>query len=597
MMMKSLKIAAAVAVLAAAMMFGSAVNAQTFPFVAAGSSAAFNALAFAGEYSATPVCGLYNWTAPKGFVTGHDNRSGAGASDVAGTVWVEWNTSSGGSTGPVTTVCAYLNIDSIVGSRLYFANPQGSLSFVGGCPNNSGIAYPPNSPNQVLLLPADVSLPTTVCNALNGQTVNAVPSDIRPEDAQFGTQRACGPFISATNPATLGYGGTGNTCSPGVAIASAFSTSTAQPIAFTISGKDPITANTIPAWKSLDVGAQIALIVYNTQDTGDSGAGLGNAVFTNDGNVDRWVLAKVLDGTLGRTRDLIPEGEGLPSIPLDVVVREPLSGTMNTVEFSVTRDKEIDSSQELGINPGGAAPTGWTGTTNPLDITKTSAHGSTRKLRAIGTGEMVKAIAGTVTPISGGTYKNQVGYVFFSYGNVSPLTNGSSTSIGKYFDVDGVDPFYADYASNPDGLGVLPVCTVGSGTSSCNGAITFPNIANGSYPLWNVLRVVTTPSLAAVGGSVNKLVVAAQNYATSFVPDFVPYGNLQVFRAHRAVTLYVENYNCGSGSGCTKSYTPEDGFTTAAEGGSDVGGAVFTVEAELDYQADNSNKQLVTFQQ
>ncbi len=593
MMMKSMKIALAIAVLAMAMMFSSAVSAQTFPFVGAGSSAAFNALAYAGEFGSSPVCGVYNWSQNKGFVTGHDNRAGAGASDVAGTVWVEWNTSSGGATGPITSICAYLNIDSIVGNRLFFAQPQGSVNFPGGCPS-SGIA--PSSPQQVLLLPADVTLPQGVCNALNGHTFNAAPSDIRPEDAQFGTQRACGPFISATNATTLGYGGTGNTCSPGVAIVSGFGSSpaSAQPIAFTISGKDPITGDAIPAYKSLNVGAQIALIIGNSTNTASTG--LGNAAFNN---IDRWVLAKVLDGTLARTRDLIPGGESLGSVPLNVVLREPLSGTMNTVEFSVTRDKEIDSSQELGINPNAGPPAGWTGATNPLDITKTK--GGVRKIRAIGTGEMVKAIAGTTSPTSGAALSNQIGYTFFSYGNVAPLTTGSaSTSVGKYFAIDGVDPFYADYASNPNGPGVLPVCTVGSGSSSCTNGLLFPNIVNGSYPLWNVLRVITTTSLGTVGGGVYNLVQAAQNYVTNTaynVPDFVPYANLAVFRAHRAVTLYVNAYNCGTGSGCTKSYAPQDGFTTAAEDGADVGGAVFNVEAELDYQLDNSNKQLITFEQ
>jgi hypothetical protein len=571
MMMKSMKLAVAIAVLATATMFGPAVNAQTFPFVGAGSSAAFNALAFAGEFGTSPVCGIYNWSQNKGFVTGHDNRTAAGASDVAGTVWVEWNTSSGGATGPVTTICAYLNIDSIVGNRLFFAQPQGSVNFPGGCPSG-GIA--PSSPQQVPLLPADVTLPVGVCNALNGHVFNAAPSDIRPEDAAFGTARACAAYTATSTG--LGYGGTGASCSPGLTITSGFGSApaTAQPIAFNISGTDPITGTAIPAYKSLNVGGQILLVLANAADTSDGGAGLGNAAFNN---VNRWVLAEVYNGTLSRTRDLIPGGESLPAVPIDIVQREPLSGTMNTIEFQIFRNKEIDSSQELLINPNAGAPTGWTGTTDPLDITKTK--GGARKIRAIGTGEMIKALAGTTTPTNGVALKNQIGYAFFSYGNVAPLAG-----LGKYFAVDGVDPLYADYASNPGGGGALPTCTVSSGSSSCNGAITFPNIVNGTYPLWNVLRVITTTSLGASGGSVSNLVNAAQAYATSFIPDFVPYANLAVFRAHHSVTLNG------------KSVAPHDGFNKSVESGGDASGAVFTVEAELDYQTD-TNKELINLYQ
>jgi len=578
-MIKSMKLAVAIAVLATAMMFGPAVNAQTFPFVAAGSSGAFQALAFAGDFGATPVCGKFNWSQGKGFVTGHDNRTAAGASDVAGTIIVEWNTSDGTAGGTPTTICAYLNIDSIVGVRLFFAQPQGSINFVGGCPSG-GIA--PSSPQQVPLLPPDVTLPQGVCNALNGHVFNAAPSDIRPEDAAFGTQRACAAYTATSTG--LGYGGTGNACSPGVSIVSGFGSSpaSAQPIAFNISGTDPITGTAIPAYKSLNVGAQLMMVLANATDTSDGGAGLGNAAFNN---VDRWVLAEVFNRTLSRTRDLIPGGESLPAVPLNIVLREPLSGTMNTIEFQIARNKEIDSSQELLINPNGGPPTGWTGATNPLDITKTK--GGSRKIRAIGTGEMIKALAGTTSPTSSPALKNQIGYAFFSYGNVAPLTNGTSTSVGKYLTVDGVDPLYADYASNPNGPGVLPVCTVGSGSSSCTNAISFPNIVNGSYPIWNVLRVITTTSLGANGGSVSNLVNAAQNYVTNTaynVPDFVPYNNLAVFRSHSAITLNG------------KSVPAHNGFTSAVESGSDVDGAVFNVESELDYQSD-TNKELINFHQ
>jgi hypothetical protein len=561
MMKKGTKLAVAT-LFAAAMLFGTNCYAQTFPFVAAGSSAAFNALAFAGEFGSSPVCGPYNWTAPKtggsGQITGHDNRGVSSISDVNGTVWVEWNTSNGSPTGPVTTVCAYLNIDSIVGNRLFFAQPQGSLVFTAGCPSGG---YAANTPNQVPLLPADITLPQTVCNALNNHAVNAAPSDIRAEDAAFGTQRACSTYASGLTG--LGYGGS-SSCLPGNAINSAFSTGSAQPVYFNIvaGGKDPITGDKIPASTTLEVGGQILLVLANTSDTATGG--LGTAAFNN---VDRWVLAETLNGSLTRTRDLIPSS-GLPSVPLTVILREPLSGTMNTIEFQITRNDEIASSQEYLINPNGGAPSGWTGTTNPLNITYTKSGG--KKMRAIGTGEMTKEI---------GLVKDALGYAFFSYGNVSGIA-----STAKYLAVDGVDPLYADYASNPNGPGVLPTCTVSSGSSSCSGAITFPNIQNGSYPIWNVLRVITASPAPA---GVSALVSAAQTYASSFVPDFVPFANLSVFRSH---------YNAVLTTCCGATVVAHNGHTKTAESGSDVGGAVFTIQSDLDHIAD-TNLELVQHKQ
>ena len=73
-------------------------------------------------------------------------------------------------------------------------------------------------------------------------------------------------------------------------------------------------------------------------------------------NFNRFVLAKVLDGTLTRTRDLAPS-TGLPAVPLTVLTRDPLSGAYNQVEFCAVRTVEnaSDSRKKPGWTP--ASPT------------------------------------------------------------------------------------------------------------------------------------------------------------------------------------------------------------------------------------------------
>lgn len=492
-------------------------------FNAVGSSAAFNAFALAaGNATGGKLCGTNNWTLKSGG-SGHDSRSSS-ISDVSGNIWIVWNgLASGGGT---TQVCSYLSIDSVVGSRLFFAQPRGVLTLPSSDVGAAGA-------NLVPLLPADVPLPQSVFNALNNAAFNAAPSDIRPEDALFATTRALGTFANKCNPAGggLGYG-------PGPigqTILSEFSTKSAQVVNFAIMGTDPISGQKIPAFLTTDVGAQVVLVLANTSDT--SSSGLGNASFNN---IDRSVAGKVWDGTLSRTRDLIPS-TGLASTALHVLNREPLSGTFNTFEFCIPGNIEINSTQECGVNPA---------TDNPLNLT--DADGASRQ-RVIGTGEMTSEV---------GSIEDALGYAFFSFGNVSGIT-----TTAKYLAVDGVDPLFANYTT-----GALPTCT-----APCPGEVTFPNVVNGSYPVWNVL-VVDTANPAPT--FVESLITTAQTQIAN-IPDFVPNSSLEVFRSH-----YTQS-----------GVAPQNGHVAhSKESGGSMGGGVFTVQADLDSITD-TGKQLVGFKQ
>jgi hypothetical protein len=515
--MKGLKFAVAALTVAAALMLASNCYAQNIAplFNGAGSSAAFNAMALAARISngTSGVCGNHNWTKKSGTATGVDGRSPS-INAAGGSVWIVWDDTPE----PNRTVCAYLNIDSVVGTRLFFATPRGVLSLPSSAIGAAG-------DNIVPLVPADEALPMNIYNDLNNQPFNAAPSDIRPEDALFATTRALAALTSTRTG--LGYG----PGPVGLEILSAFSTKQAQVVGFAMKGTDPITGQTVPKFTTTNVGAQVVMVLVNTADT--SSGGFGTSAYTN---ANRFVLAGFLNGTLGRTRDL-SDTAGLPAIGATVLLREPLSGTMNTMEFSIPRSVEINSSQEIGVDPSMSGG-------NPLNL---AGPGSSVRKRVIGTGEMITEI-GAVT--------DSLGYAFFSFGNVKPIL-----TTGKYLQVDGVDPINATYTT-----GALPSCT-----APCPGVVTFPHVVDGSYPIWNVLRVTTgTPAPPGV----LSLIAAAKTQVAN-IPDFISVDSLNVFRSHYTQSGFV-------GANGHKART--------SEAGGDVGGAVYTVQADLDTITDTGKE-------
>ena len=138
------------------------------------------------------------------------------------------------------------------------------------------------------------------------------------------------------------------------------------------------------------------------------------------------------------------------------MVREPLSGTYNTMEFDIVRSLEVNSSQENNVTPP---------TDNPLN--QSYASGGSRQ-RVVGTGEMVSEVGAT---------PDALGYAFWGFGNFAGVL-----STTKYVTVDGVDPIKQSYTN-----GALPSCT----TPPCPGAVTFPHLLDGTYPIWTFLRIVT----------------------------------------------------------------------------------------------------------
>lgn len=126
-----------------------------------------------------------------------------------------------------------------------------------------------------------------------------------------------------------------------------------------------------------------------------------------------------------------------------------------------------------------------------------------------------------------------IGFTFFSYGNVSSIANNPSYG---YIALNGVDPIFASYGAGqtidpgqPSGEGVIPAqanlpasCTTGfpcPESSIWGNGFSFPNLRNGTYRSWSLLRFVSTgtPSTNTVA-----LVTSAKKYVVLNTPDYVP---------------------------------------------------------------------------
>ncbi len=464
----------------------------------------------------------------------------------AGNLWVVWDN----NTSPVS-IWAYLTVDSIVGNRCYFAKPRCTLQVDSGVLTTAGQNRIPSSlmfNKQTNLNQADeASLPSAILAAVQ-TAFTAGLTDIRPEDAKFETTRILSPY-NAVNLNGLGYGVASANCPAATALIGCQIKGTwggaATPVQFNVSGKDPFTGLAVPASKTISVGAAPIVFLYNNTGPGLSGGGFTDITFTLAGSV--------FNGTKGLASDL-PGGVG--ANPLSVLLREPLSGTMTTTEFTTFRvtlapkfatatnsqEKKIDLS--TGVCPGLGCP-------NPLDLA--SADGGAR-LRGIGTGQIISGNAGV------GGIKNlpdSIGYAFFSFGNVAPIAGAGG--VGRYVTLDGVDPISTSYTN-----GVLPTCTapcpVTPGTS-------FPHLRDGSYRAWSILRVVTDSSGANLTNA-QAVITATQNEINATVPDFV--SAVATADGDPGMPYYRSHFKQAGVAG-----TPNNGNGSGVEKGSDVGGCPF----------------------
>ena len=529
----------------------------TVHFAAVGSSAMYQASGVAVFNDlATPIGNAHHYTVktstacsggtPCAYI--HELRGTPGQiPDEAGTLWVVWAGNDG--SGNATDVWAYLQVDTIVGNRAFFANPRPLFEL--NPDTNNGAVPGVNNIDKNLFVGTqadDTKIPNAVFAAITSNSFTAALSDVRPEDALFEHKRIVAT-LSTSNYNGLGYVYTNNV---GIPIKSSFTNTQATPVAFALKGKDPISGNKVGKWKAIQVGAEpIIFIINRTNPNGFGQAGH----FTN---ATHQALLNVFDGDHCNGAQLDPTALDFPVI---ANLREPLSGTMTTTEFTTfriyTSTKKPKTSQEknVGVPTVGTPANPLSATGVILDSGKPCAAGGGVRKRGIGTGEIVNTAV--FAPVGcPGTLSlcDSIGYTFFSYGNISKLEGNANFG---YLQEDGVDPLFTSYTD-----GKLPACASPTFCPALPGT-SFPHIRDGSYQSWSILRAVGDPT-ASNFTDLQNIVSTVQNEINTKVPDLVP--AVPISDGDPGLTVYRSHYTQAS-------YTPDN--LIATESGGDVGGCIF----------------------
>jgi len=421
---------AALAVAIAVIAMPSANAAVTVHLVGVGSSAIWTTAALAAyNLSGGSTNGAQHYTIKGSCTSGncaqiHDVRS-ASILLEGGNLWVVWNSAQ-------TAAFAYISVDSVIGVRAFFAQPRAQLEID---PETETTTAGQNLIASSLWGTDAPSIPAAIYNALNNAAVTAAFTTNRPEDMKMAECRVASALGAALptgyyGSKGLGYGTSCTTIQPASIQSYVVPGTTADPVDFNLTGTDPITGDAIPGFATLEVGATPLVFFINRSNAN----GLGQPGFFT--NMAQGNLQSLFSGA-----DCESNAFGDPGpldVPVVVVLREPLSGTMNTTEYTTFYTSSSHVSQETGINL--ADPN-----TNPLDLTCTAGGGV--RVRAIGTSQEVAGVkSNTFLP-----NPDTIGYIFFSYGNVSSIAG--SPDYG-YLQFNGVDPINASYTN-----GELPTCT------------------------------------------------------------------------------------------------------------------------------------------
>jgi hypothetical protein len=572
-----------------------------------------------------------------------------------GTIWIVWDNHVTVAVvgGKAVTTCqpnvwAYINLDSVIGNRAFFGKAQitagSSFPVDGGKINPINPALWGNGtvnsyPYGDTTPPEDVQALFGICTGPhasnytcypNGYTVNVAGTDIRPEDAFFASNRVNSvydPSDGTTHVGSVqgvGFGtntnlnslvGTGAgdplECSGGtngvggtpqgtlaqlagsdIHTGYPGSTSAFHVVAFNIQGYDPFTCAAIPAYSVIPVGASPIVFFYS--DHGGAGALHGLA----DANEHQ--LEAVFSGGTNGTTNADASEFGLPAGAIAAYLREPLSGTFNTAEETIFRHPSISDAYRYSQEYGGS-----TQLPNPL-------VGTTNRWRAIGTGQEVQSVQNSFT----NNALDGIGYAFFSYGNVNPIAAANY----YYIQVNGIDPIWHNYVAGSYGFtdpgqsttpGTIPgpsnLPASCAATFPCpesaiwypdrsEGSLpgSFPNLRNGTYPAWSLLRLVATTGTSGSSTAATALVNASNIYAVTTVPDYVPFAavkqgtttldeGMQVLRSHFGCPA-SGYFMCGYLTGTTVKSS-----ANYPETGRDAGGSILPIsDIRTNYAQDGS---------
>jgi hypothetical protein len=545
----------------------------------------------------------------------------SGGSSVTSTdrAWIVWDGVVSG-TKCNSNIWAYVKADSVIGNRALFGSIGNGQTKGVYLEIPQGGSFPADDTGHQIsnTLWGDGTVgvvPPAAIQALFSSThegtvgapnlINVAATDIDPADAYYASNRVNSVGDSTNGDQGLGFGtnavGTppsfGSTLAQlvGTPIKGDLAADTPFPVlAFNLSGTDPFTNANLPSFTTISVGASPIVVIHSNLVAAGTTGSLSGLTDASEAEIGR-VFSGVGGNGAGAFSDC-PACAGFVSY-----AREPLSGTYNTFEETIARHPSSLSvyrySQEKGnSNQGGTV------INNPL------AGTSGYRYRAIGTGDEVTSVQTSTTIHTG---QDGIGYTFFSFGNVSPIANSASYS---YITINGIDPLFHNYVPGSVGItdpiqpakGLLPNSTTNLPATGCasgaqafpcdesllwaadnyaqvNGATvasySFPNVRNGSYPSWSLLRLVAAGAASAATALVN----ASNTYVVTTVPDYVPFNpvvspidgttiidpGLQVLRSH---------FGCDAQTCGTNSFTgaPNDPSQGAVERGRDAGGAILS---------------------
>jgi hypothetical protein len=532
----------------------------------AGSSAMWQTMAL-GAYSLAGA-GAGHWTSASNAINLTDTRVTPNNVDP-GTIWIVWNSTA-------TKVWSYLKVDSVVGDRCYFAQPQCTVNATAANLSGSG-----SGQISSVLWGADSALPASVVSIFTaGTSTTVAATDIRPEDGAFAACRVNSSLGAGSGgSASDGLDGLGynSNNAPGVCpgaglpqanyvgnpIKSGYpgSASAANVLAFNITGSDPISGKPIPSFSVIEVGAQ-AIVFVDARS--NHLAGLTNAsdlqlqAAFSGANCDASALGVAAGG-------------------IGIFLREPLSGTMNTTEATVFRKPDVYPNSIIG-----ASQEANVGLNNPLaGNAGTCLAGAGARYRGIGTGEVVKSVLNSNKNLG----VDGITYTFFSYGNVSSISNNPAYG---YITLNGVDPIFASYTGGDPGEpgnGTLPAAA--NLPASCGGAfpcpenkiwaggLSFPNVRSGKYGAWSIVRLVSTTSSKALANA-NALVTHSQGFVVTSVPDYIPFKKtIAGGITDPGMTYLRSHYQQYDGAGTFLGAAPVN--KGKGEAGGDMGGCIFKI--------------------
>jgi hypothetical protein len=548
--------------------FTSITNAQNVKFLGGGSSALFQELGQASYNAVNVPAGTgCLWTsgtttvnppaAGTDYFAARDARVTVPAipnnGDENGKLFIAWNQNGSGNCAAPTAgynVYAYMQLDSVIGNRCYFENDGSGHT---GC-LLIGIlngAVGANQINTQADVPAASQLPAGVLAALKaGATLGhffVAGTDIRPEDAVFGTQRALAPcntlilrqFFNNTSYALLGLGYQ-NGPNIGVQIQGdpAYGAGVFNVVNFGIiaGAADPVSGAAIPASAVTTIGAQPELVIVGPTTDG------AVAQMTD---ITNYTLSQYYAGNLGRTNDLF--GVNVAEA-MNFLVREPLSGTWSVFEYSNPQSTQFHTGQETGnCNAGGTV------LQNPMHLATIPGvfGGAVNRIRSIGTSNIYKFVdaAPNGTPV--------LGYAFWSSGNVAALKNT------KYLKVNGIDPLESQIGTPPAGCpnpyaytGVVPgSAEVGAPAATC---VTFNSLNAGDYPIWSPLRLVGAPGDPNIAAMITNL-----TNLNNLQNDYIKPAVLAIWHSH----FQINGQPANSANG------PTFCVGGVVEGGGDAGGS------------------------